>query len=185
MKLKSVLITGLVLVPAILLASSGVADGEISQYEKITGRTTDFIPRAFNFLLFAGILYYLLANVIRSYFVGRRESIAGQLSEIEAKLQASKAEKKAAEARIEEHKIKAEEIMETAGKEAQILASKISENSKQELEMMQKQYDEKIALEERKAARETIKEVLEANISADDIQIDQNKVIDLVSGKVA
>jgi len=65
MKMKNVVIIIALLLPAILLAS-----GDAGRYEALTGRATDFIPRIFNFLIFAGILYYLLASPIKNFFTG-------------------------------------------------------------------------------------------------------------------
>jgi F-type H+-transporting ATPase subunit b len=180
MKLKHIVTAAVILLPAIIFANEGA-----SQYEAIAGRSTDFLPRVFNFLIFAGILYYLLANPIKNFFKGRKEGIANQLKEIEKKLQASKDERKEAEARVEESKKRAEEIIETAGKEAQILAARIADNSVKELEVLEKQFDEKTTLEERKVIREAIDEILSSNITNDDIHLNENKVIDLISKKVA
>ncbi len=181
--IKKLSLLALFLIPAVVLASGG--HSEESRYLAQTGRETDFIPRIFNFLIFAGMLYYLLANPIKNFFTGRQKGIADQLKEIEAKLQASKEEKKEAEAKIEENKKKAVEIVETAKKEAEILAAKIASNSESELKIMEKQFEEKMTLEERRVIREAIKDVLSNNIESDDIYLDERKVVDLLDKKVA
>lgn len=181
--IKRLSILALFMVPAVLLASGG--HSEESRYLAQTGRETDFIPRIFNFLIFAGIAYYLLANPIKNFFVGRQKGISDQLKEIEAKLQASKEEKKEAEAKIVESKKKAEEIIETAGKEAEILSSRIAENADNELKVLEKQYEEKSTLEERRVIREAIKDVLSSNINNEDIPLDEKKVVNLLDKKVA
>lgn len=180
MKMRHILVAVAVFLPVVLLAS-----GDSGQYEALTGRTNDFFPRLFNFTIFAGILYYLLANPIRDFFNGRQEGISNQLKEIEAKLQASKDEQKEAQSRVEESKVKAQEIIKTAEKEAQMLSAKIAENSLKEIDTLDKLHQEKMTLEERKIARDAIDEVLNENISSDDIHLDQAKVIDLISQKVA
>ena len=180
MKMKKILTVVAIFLPMVLLAN-----GDGGQYEALTGRETDYIPRIFNFTIFAGILYYLLANPIKDFFRGRTEGVANQLKEIEAKLQASKEEKQEAETRLEESKIKAEEIIKTANKEAEILSSKISENSDKELIVLEKHHEEKMILEERKVARDTIDEILNENLSSDDIHLNEKKIIDLISKKVA
>ena len=181
--MKKLALFALLMVPAILLASGG--HGEESRYLAQTGRETDFWPRVINFAIFASILYYLIANPIKNFFKGRREGIAGQLKEIESKLQAAKDEKKEAQARLDESLNKAAEIIEDAKKEAEILAAKIAEASENELAVLEKQFEEKITLEERKAARDVIDEVLSENITADDITLDETKVVDIISKKVA
>ena len=183
MNMKKLALFALLMVPAILLASGG--HGEESRYLAQTGRETDFWPRVINFVIFASILYYLIANPIKNFFKGRREGIAGQLKEIESKLQAAKDEKKEAQARLDESLNKAAEIIEDAKKEAEILAAKIAEASENELAVLEKQFEEKLTLEERKAARDVIDEVLSENITADDITLDETKVVDIISKKVA
>ena len=181
--MKKIVLWSLLIVPAVLLASGG--DAESSRYFAQTGRETDFLPRAVNFIIFAGLLYYLLANPIKNFFKGRTEGIAGQLNEIEAKLQAAKDEKKEAQNRLEESEQRAKEIIADAKAEAVILAEKIATANENELVILDKQFEEKIALEERKSAREAIDEILSDNITNDDIQLDEAKVVEIISKKVA
>ncbi len=182
--MKKLALLSLLVIPAILLAS-GHADGETSRYFEQTGRETDFLPRAVNFIIFASFLYYLIASPIKNFFVGRKEGIAGQLREIEDKLQAAKDEKKDAQARLDESSKKAEQIIEDAKKEASHLAQKVAEANENDLLLMEKQVAEKMTSEERKAAREAIDEILNENISNDDIMISESKVVDIISKKVA
>lgn len=182
--MKKIILLSLLVVPAVLLASAA-PEGEATRYFLQTGRESDFIPRAFNFIVFAALLYYLIANPIKSFFKGRTEDIASQLNEIEEKLQAAKDEKKEAQNRLKESEKKAEEILVDAKAEALILAEKISIANEEELLALEKQYTEKIALEERKSAREVIDEVLSENITNDDIMLDETKVVEIISKKVA
>jgi F-type H+-transporting ATPase subunit b len=171
------------MVPAILLASGG--DAESSRYFAQTGRETDFLPRAVNFIIFAALLYYLLANPIKNFFKGRSEGIAAQLNEIENKLQAAKDEKKEAQNRLDESENRAEEIIADAKAEAVILAEKIAIANQNDLAHLDKQLEEKMSLEERKSAREAIDEILSDNITTDDIMLDEAKVVEIISKKVA
>ena len=50
---------------------------------------------------------------------------------------------------------------------------------------MEKQLEEKMTLEERRSAREAIDEILSENITNDDIMLDEAKVVDIISKKVA
>jgi len=184
MNMKKIVLLSLLIVPAILLAS-GAPEGEVTRYFEQTGRENDFWQRVVNFTIFASLLYYLISSPIKNFFVGRKEGIAAQLQEIEAKLQASKDEKKEAQARLDESGKKAEQIIEDAKKEAIFLAQKIAESNENDLLLMSKQLEEKIALEERKSAREAIDEILSENITNDDIMIDESKVVDIISKKVA
>ena len=181
--MKKIILLAMVIVPAILLANEG--HSEESRYLLQTGRESDFWPRVINFTIFASILYYLIANPIKDYFSGRSEGIANQLKEIEVKLQAAKDEQQAAQTRLEESTQKASEIVEDAKKEAEILVEKIYAASENELLVMEKQLEEQISLEERKAIREAIDEVLNENISANDIAVNESKVVEVISKKVA
>jgi F-type H+-transporting ATPase subunit b len=66
-----------------------------------------------------------------------------------------------------------------------MLAEKIATANKNELANLEKQLDEKMTLEERKSAREAIDEVLSENITTDDINLDEKKVVEIISKKVA
>ena len=76
--MKKIILLSLLVVPAALLAS-GSADGEVSRYFIQTGRESDYVPRLFNFIIFASLIYYLVANPIKGFFKGRSEGIAAQL----------------------------------------------------------------------------------------------------------
>ena len=173
----------LLFVPAILLASGG--DAESSRYFAQTGRETDFWPRVVNFTIFAALLYYLLANPIKNFFKSRNEGISAQLKAIENKLQAAKDEKKEAQNRLDESEKKAEEIIVDAKAEAVLLADKIATANQNDLALLDKQLEEKMSLEERKSAREAIDEILSENITNDDIMVDEAKVVEIISKKVA
>jgi len=181
--MKKIVLLSLLMVPAILLASGG--DAESSRYFAQTGRETDFWPRVVNFTIFAALLYYLLANPIKNFFKGRSEGIAAQLNEIEKKLQAAKDEKKEAQNRLDESEKRAEEILTDAKAEAILLAEKIATANQNDLAILDKQLEEKMSLEERKSAREAIDEILSDNITADDIMLDEAKVVEIISKKVA
>jgi len=182
--MKKIILLSLLVVPAILLAS-GHADGETTRYFAQTGRENDFWPRVVNFTIFAAILYYLLANPIKNFFKDRRSGIAEQLKEIEAKLQAAKDAEKEAQLRLDESANKAKSIIEDANKEAKIMADKIADTNANELAAMDKQFEDKMTFEEKKSAREAIDEVLSENITNDDIALDETKVVDIISKKVA
>jgi F-type H+-transporting ATPase subunit b len=172
-------------IPVLLLASGAEHNAVAEQYLKITGRETDFIPRLFNFALLVGLLYYLLANPIKSYLKNRSEAIAKRLEEIEAKRQEAKTQEEKAEKALEEAKVKAKEILEDAKREAELIKAKIKEQTEQELTAMQKICEEKCEVEERKAIRETTAKVLDENITSSDIPLDANKIINIVTKEVA
>lgn len=173
----------LLAIPALLLAGGDNAAAE--QYYKLTGRHTDFVPRLFNFLLLAGLLYYLLANPIKNFLKSRTESIAKELEEIEAKRQAAKESRYKAEEDLKSAKVKAIEILEDAKKEAVVIKENIKKHTEQELIALEKIFNDKCEIEHRKTLRETTLKVLDENISNDDIPLDANKIIEIVTKEVA
>ena len=182
--MKKIILLSLLVVPAVLLANAGHG-GEETRYFLQTGRENDFWPRVVNFTIFAAILYYLLANPIKDFFKNRKSGIANQLKEIEAKLQAAKDAEKDAQSHLAESENKAKMILEDARKEAKFLADKIAEGNASDLAVMEKQLEEKMTLEEKKSIRDAIDEILNENISNDDILIDEAKVVDIITKKVA
>lgn len=170
-------------VPAFMLAA-GEGEGA-SHYAAIAGRSTDFVPRIFNFLIFAALIYYLIAEPIRNFFRERREKIASQLTEIENRLQAAKEAKKAAEQTLAESEKKAREILEDARKEAELLSERYRELGSRESAALEHQYRERMEMEERKMQRETIISLLDENISPEDIPLTGSQIIDTLAKKVA
>ncbi len=179
---KKLLFIALLALPVIVMAAGGGAEGG---YFARTGRHTDFIPRVFNFLIYAGLIYYLLASPIKNFFVGRRESIAAQLNEIESKLQEAKDAKKRAEQLLVESEAKAKEIIEDSKKEAELLAKRLEESRLRDLEIMEKLFDEKKDHEARRMVKSTIDEVLNENITSDDIPLTEKQVVEIIAKKVA
>jgi len=168
---------------ALLLPSLVLASG--SGHDEVTLWESDFKYRVLNFSVFMGILYYLVANPIKAFFVGRTEGIANQLEEIEEKLQASKNERLAAEENLLKAEKKAKEIISDAGNEAKVIADNIAEKNSVGLALLEKQTDEKLALASKKATETTIANLLNDGFDNTDITVDEAKVVSLVSGKVA
>ena len=179
MKIKIIaLITTVLLVPTLVLASG-------TEHHDITMTNSDFFYRVLNFSLFAGILYSLIANPIKDYFVGRTEGIANQLEEIEEKLQASKNERLAAEENVVKSEIKSKEIVSDAENEAKILSDNIADKNSIALVLLDKQAVAKQDLSSKKATQATIDSLLNDGFDNSDIAVDESKVVSLISGKVA
>ena len=178
MRIKNIALLATVLVPSLVLASG-------AEHHDVTMFNSDFFYRIFNFSIFAGLVYYLVASPIKDFFVGRSDGIANQLKEIEEKLQSSKDAKKDAEANLVKAKAKAKEILIDAENEAKILAANIAEKNDYTLELLAKQAEEKQALESKKATRATIDKLLNDGIETSDVAIDEAKVVSLIAKKVA
>ncbi len=176
---KSKIIAFLMIVLPIALSASG------AEHHDVTMSNSDFFYRVLNFSIFIGTLLYLYANPIKAFFKERSEGIAKQLKEIEDKLQSSKDEAKKAQEALAYSESKAKEIIEDSKKEAIMLAQNIEKKSVSDLELMDKQFVDKVDVEGRKASRATINSVLNDGFSSDDITLDSSKIVSLVSKKVA
>jgi len=175
---KIALVATAIIIPTMVFAAG---DG----HHEVTMMESDFFYRILNFSVFAGILYYLVANPVKAYFVGRSEGIASKLEEIEEKLQASKNERLVAEENLVKAEAKAKEIVADAENEAQLISVNIAEKNSATLELLAQQATEKQALTSKKATQTTINELLNENFDNADIAVDEAKVVSLVSGKVA
>jgi len=176
-------VMALLAIPVLLLASGDNKMAE--QYLELTGRSTDFGPRVFNFILLVALLYYLLANPIKEFLKKRSDSIAQELAEIEKRRQASKDARIKAEEELESAKHKAKEIIEDAKAEISLIKEKIAKQTEQELVNLEKMYKEKMEIEERKVVKNTTIKVLDESISSDDIPLDASKIINIVTKEVA
>jgi len=104
-----------------------------------TEGSTDIVQRTVNFLIFAGILYYILAEPIKNYFGGRSAGIAGELDKVQERLRESKNLREAAEYKIEEAERFVNELNESTKKECKILSDRVIAQCDQDIDVMQKQ----------------------------------------------
>ena len=77
------IITLLVFVPVFLFASEEASEG------------SDIVARVINLSIFAGILYYLIADKVKVFFTTRTKEIADKLSSLQAKVEKTKELKRA------------------------------------------------------------------------------------------
>lgn len=173
MKFKYLLLT-LVLSPAFVFASEAAAEGG-----------TDIVARTVNFLIFAAILYYLLADKIRAYFRGRTAAIAKRLTEIQEKLNSAREAKESAAKELENAKVKAKELVETAKKEAQLLSEKIEKDAEAEIAHLKHAFTERMQIEEKKMTRNVVSEVIEEVFQGDALQLSNEDFIKIIKKKVA
>ncbi len=178
MKLSKIALAVTLMLPIVAMANGG-------GHHEVSMTNSDFFYRVLNFSIFAGLLYYLAANPIKAFFEGRQADIANQLKEIEDKLQASKQEAKEAEEQLAKSEEKAKEIIADSLLEGKILAENIAKKSEDLLNSMEKQLEEKMELESKKVAKETVTKLLQEGIDSDDIAVDESKVVSLIAGKVA
>ena len=85
--MKRMLLLGLALVPVPLFANEGAVE-------------TDIVQRTVNFIIFAGILWYILADKIKAFFAERSLSIQAELDKEQDTLKASQEKIKNAQKKI-------------------------------------------------------------------------------------
>ncbi|MEA2111877.1 MAG: F0F1 ATP synthase subunit B [Campylobacterota bacterium] len=168
------IIVTLLMMAGIALASGGSGEGG-----------TDIVQRTVNFIIFAGIIYYLLAEPIKGYFVGRSADIASELEKVQDKLRESKEAKEAVQAEIEEAQKFAVELQETAKKENIILNDKIVAQCESDLENMGKHHVALMELEQRKMVRNSVDEIMSEILNEDSSGFDKDTMAKIIMKKVA
>lgn len=150
-----------------------------------SGGGTDIVQRTVNFLIFAGILYYLLADPVKNFFGGRSKAIADELEKVQQKLRDSKQMKEEAELKIKEAQKFAEELRETAAKENKILNDKIMEQCDAELENISKQNSALMELEQRQMIRGVVDEIMQDLLLQESAGFDKKTMAKIIMKKVA
>jgi len=146
---------------------------------------TDIVQRTVNFVIFAGILWYLLAEPVKNFFGGRSQDIADELQKVQDRLKESKQAKEAAEAKVTEASKLAEEIVATASKEGKILNEKILKQCDLDLEMMSKQGGAGMELEQRKMIRNLVNEIMDDVLAQESSALDKDAMANIIMKKVA
>ena len=149
------------------------------------GAETDIIQRTVNFVIFAGILWYLLAEKIKAFFAGRSLGIQAELDKVQDTLKESQGKVDNATLKLEEAKKLAVEIVNGANAEVDSIKSKIANAVDNEIANLNKNFDEKIKIETRKAKKEIVQNVLEELLSSDNIGVSQDELANIVLKKVA
>ena len=168
------IIVTVLLLSAYLFGSDAHAEG-----------STDIIQRTVNFLIFAGIMVYILAEPVKNYFGGRSAAIANELEKVQERLRESKRLKEAAEHKVEEAERFAAELAESSKKENKILADKILVQCEQELEIIAKQNDVLMELEKRKMVREVVAEVMNDVMNSSNEALGKEAMTEILKKKVA
>jgi len=170
--MKRIMLLGLALAPVALLAQEGAVE-------------TDIVQRTVNFIIFAGILWYLLADKIKAYFAGRSLSIQAELDKVQDTLKASEDKVNEAQKQLEDAKKLAAEIVETAKADIDSVKQKVSVAVDSDIANLEKNLDEMIKVETSKAKREIVAEILDELLKSDNIKLSQDELANIVLKKVA
>ncbi len=164
----------LFLAPIALFANAGESDG-----------ASDIIPRTINFLIFAAIMYYYVADAAKQWYCGRKNEIATKLDSIQVKLKESNSKKEGALQKVEEAKANARALVETAKKEAILLSDKVAQETDTEIANLSKAFEDRIGVERRKMQRAIVCEVLDEMFKEGSISLDNDEMVKIVNKKVA
>lgn len=158
--------------PSFILASSGSGD-------------YDIVPRAVNFLIFAAILVYLLKNPAKNFYNNRIAKIASRLDDIQKRVLDSKNKKLEMIKQLESAKKDAENAVEFAQKEAEILSQKIKEDTKNELHLLERYFEEQKDYEQRKMQKEVIASILNEMFADKKNELSQDEILAIMLKKVS
>ncbi|MDI6852485.1 MAG: ATP synthase F0 subunit B [Deltaproteobacteria bacterium] len=155
----------ILLAGAAWLILAGAALGAEAAHDEHGGITPekiqDFIWRTANFLVFAGILGYLLIKKfpIKDFFAQRSQEIAQTLSDLEAKKLAAQKALKEAETRLAEVAAEREKIIQLYVEEGQLEKTKIIEKAEMVASRIKDMAALSIAQETKKAIQKLKQEV--------------------------
>jgi len=146
---------------------------------------TDIVQRTVNFLLFAGLIWYLVGEPVKNFFAARSQGIADELKKVQEKLDESITLKKEALAKISEAEKFAEELAVTAKKENKILNDNIMLQCDGELEAMVKQYASKKDFEQRNMVRNVVETIVAETLDRSSEIFDREAMANVILKKVA
>ncbi|MEA1891497.1 MAG: F0F1 ATP synthase subunit B [Campylobacterota bacterium] len=149
------------------------------------GGGTDIVQRTVNFLLFAGLIWYLVAEPAKNYFAARSQGIADELQKVQTKLNESITLKKEALAKISDAEKFAEELATVSKKENKIINDNIMLQCDADLENIAKQNVSLMEFEQRRMIRTVVEDVLNEVLNQSSDDFDKEAMANVILKKVA
>ena len=146
---------------------------------------TDVIERTINFLLFAGLIWYFVAEPAKTYFTGRSQGIADELQKVKDRLIESDNLKKAASAKVVAAEKFASELIELSKKENKIVNDNIMAQCEIDLANLTSQQKILMDFEQRKMVRNVVKNTISSVLSDTSDSFDQEAMANVILKKVA
>jgi|GEM_PF-896999 len=146
---------------------------------------TDIVPRTVNFLIFAALVYYLLASKLSAYFSGRSGVIAKAFNDVEEKIKASKQAIESAKAKRDEAKRLAEDLIVASNADARHQAERIVENAKLEAISVQKHSVDDMELMKKRTITEVVTKTLGDIIVKEGFGVEDSKLGEILAKRVA
>ena len=163
-----------------LLAVSTVALASNAEHA-----STDIIQRTVNFLLFAGLVWYLVAEPIKNYFSSRTQGISDELKKVQDKLSETISLKKEALSKISDAEKFAEELAISSKKENKIINDNIMAQCEVELESLTKQNESLKDFEQLKMVRSVVENTLNDVLTQSSDSFDKEAMANVILKKVA
>jgi len=146
---------------------------------------TDIVQRTVNFVLFAGLIWYLVAEPAKNYFASRSQGIADELQKVQDRLTESVTLKKDALAKISEAEKFAEELIVSSKKENKILNDNIMNQCNIDLETLSKQQVSLMEFEQRRMIRNVVEDTLNEVLNQSSESFDKEAMANVILKKVA
>lgn len=146
---------------------------------------TDIVQRTVNFLLFAGLVWYLVGEPAKAYFASRSQAIADELKKVQEKLNESVALKKEALAKISDAEKFAEELAVTSKKENKIINDNIMAQCESDLETLTKQASSTREYAQKKMVRSVVEDVITETLAQSSGDFDKEAMANVILKKVA
>ena len=146
---------------------------------------SDIVQRTVNFVIFAGLIWYLVAEPVKNYFSGRSKGIASELQKVQDRLNESILLKKEALAKISESEKFAQELMISSKKENKVINDNIMLQCDVELENITKQHISLIEFEQRKMVRGVVENILDEVLTQSGNSFDKESMANVILKKVA
>jgi F-type H+-transporting ATPase subunit b len=157
------------------LASSGNAEHA----------STDIIQRTVNFFIFAGLIWYLVAEPAKNYFASRSQAIAVELEKVQNKLNETIALKKDALVKISDAEKFVEEFVVASKKENKILNDNIMAQCEVDLENLSKQQKSLMEFEKRRMVSSVVEDIVKEALGQSSAGFDQEAMANVILKKVA
>jgi len=146
---------------------------------------TDIVQRTVNFLLFAGLVWYLVGEPAKNYFAARSQAIADELKKVQDRLNELVALNKEALANVSAAEKFAEELVVSSKKENKIINDNIMTQCDVELEALVKQNSSLREFEQRKMVRSVVEDILKETLSQSSASFDKEAMAAVILKKVA
>jgi len=146
---------------------------------------TDIVQRTVNFALFAGLIWYLIAEPAKAYFGGRSQGIADELQKVKDRLKESDDLKKEAFSKVAEAEKFAVDLQETSKKENKILNDNIMAQCDKDLVTLTNSQKSHMEFEQRKMVRAVVENTITKLLSESTNDFDKEAMANVILKKVA